>query len=267
MAFFPTGRVPVRRRLASLCVELWLPLLLVVAAWFASARSTSIYFPPLAVILATFERLWLFDQVASDVLPSLQNLAIGLGIATFAGITLGLLLGLLPRLHDALSPLLELLRAVPGVALLPLLLLLLGIGPLMRISVIAYATTWPILLNTIDGVRSVDPVVLDVARSYRLSRWQKMWRVILPAASPQIITGMRISLSLGVTVIFFSELVGSANGIGHRMLEYQRSFAIPEMWSGIILMGLLGYLLNIGFRGFEHIALRWHRGMQRREDV
>ncbi len=267
MASFPTRRGAVMRRIRSLCVELWLPLLLVAAAWIASAWSTSIYFPPLSVVLATFERLWLFDQVPSDVLPSLQNLGIGLACATAIGIALGLVLGSLPRLHDALSPLLELLRAVPGVALLPLLLLLLGIGPLMKISVIAYATTWPILLNTIDGVRSVDPMVLDVARSYRLSTLQRMWRVILPAASPQIIAGMRTSLSLGVTVIFFSELVGSTNGIGHRMLEYQRSFAIPEMWSGVILMGLLGYVLNIAFRGFEHLALRWHRGMQRREAV
>jgi ABC-type nitrate/sulfonate/bicarbonate transport system permease component len=92
---------------------------------------------------------------------------------------------------------------------------------------------------------------------------QRLFRVMLPAASPQIMAGMRTSLSLGVTVIFFSELVGSTDGIGHRMLEYQRSFAIPEMWSGILLMGLLGYLLNVGFRGIETLVLRWHRGMHR----
>jgi len=251
------------RRAAAIAVELWLPITLFTLCWWMSGRSGSIYFPPLSDVVETFGRLWLFEQFGTDVVPSLQNLAIGFCLGSVVGVALGLMLGWTPRLLDAVSPIIELLRAIPGVALLPVMLLLLGIGPAMRITVIAYATTWPILLNTIDGVRGIEPTVLDVARSYQLPLLQRLFRVMLPAASPQIMAGMRTSLSLGVTVIFFSELVGSTDGIGHRMLEYQRSFAIPEMWSGILLMGLLGYLLNVGFRGIETVVLRWHRGMHR----
>jgi ABC-type nitrate/sulfonate/bicarbonate transport system permease component len=86
--------------------------------------------------------------------------------------------------------------------------------------------------------------------------------VILPAASPQIIAGIRTSLSIGISVIVFSELIGSTNGIGYSILQNQRQFALPEMWAGMILLGLLGYAINIAFRGFEHVVLSWHRGMR-----
>jgi len=118
-----------------------------------SANSTSLYFPPLSKIMAAFQRIWLFGHFDSDAVPSLENLAVGLLIATAVGVAVGMLLGLLPILSDAVLPTVEFLRAVPGVALLPAALLLLGIGPEMKISLIAYGTVWPVLLNTVDGVR------------------------------------------------------------------------------------------------------------------
>jgi ABC-type nitrate/sulfonate/bicarbonate transport system permease component len=90
-----------------------------------------------------------------------------------------------------------------------------------------------------------------------------LFRIILPAASPQIIAGMRTALSIGITVIVFSEMVGSSNGIGYQILAAQRSFAVPDMWAGMILLGILGYLLNVAFRAFEHVVLGWHRGLRR----
>jgi ABC-type nitrate/sulfonate/bicarbonate transport system permease component len=141
-------------------------------------------------------------------------------------------------------------------------LLLLGIGPEMKITLIAYGTVWPILLNTADGVRAVDPVIIDVASSYRVRRRDRLMYIVLPAASPQIVAGMRSALSIGITVIIFSEMVGSTNGIGFQILSAQRSFAVPDMWAGIVLLGILGYLLNLAFRGFELYLLRWHRGMR-----
>jgi sulfonate transport system permease protein len=250
------------RRLLTALTEVAVPVTAIVLWWVLSAGSTSFYFPPLSRIMTSFRSIWLFSHVGSDVVPSLENLIGGLAVAAAAGIVFGLALGLLPVVVDALAPAIEFLRAVPGVALLPAALLLLGIGPQMKISLIAYGTVWPILLNTIDGVRGVDPVVTEVAASFRVRRRDRLVRIVLPAASPQIIAGMRSALSIGITVVIFSEMVGSTNGIGFQILSAERSFAVPSMWAGIVLLGILGYLLNLAFRGFEGYALRWHRGMR-----
>jgi sulfonate transport system permease protein len=252
-----------RTRSGTIAVELIVPVAAIALWWIVSAGSQSLYFPPLSSIMSSFYHLWLSsDILKNDVLPSLKNLAIGYAIACVLGIGLGMFLGLAPVIADAIDPILEFLRAVPGVALIPAFLLLLGIGPGTRIAIIAYGTIWPILLNTIDGVRSVDPVVRDVVRSYQIGTADRWRRVVLPAASPQIIAGMRTGLSLGITLIVFSEMEGANSGIGFQILSAQRSFAVPVMWAGMILLGVIGYLLNLAFRGFEAYALRWHRGMR-----
>jgi len=246
-------------------LELVLPVTAVAAWWIFSSGSTSAYFPPLSDSVSALQRVWLFSHFMSDAVPSLLHLAAGLSIALVMGVTAGLLLGLVPFLADAWAPVLEFARATPGVALVPAALLLFGIGTEMQISLIAYGTVWPILLNTVDGVRSVDTVVRDVVTSYRLRRRDRVLRVVLPAASPQIVAGVRTALSIGITVIVFSEMAGSTNGIGFRILQAQRQFAIADMWAGMLFLGIVGYLVNIAFRGMESYLLRWHRGMQRME--
>ena len=119
---------------------------------------------------------------------------------------------------------------------------------------------WPVLLNTIDGVTGIDPTLNDTARVYGVSGRQRLLRIVLPAASPQIFAGMRTSLSLALILMVISEMVASTNGIGYFVLQSQRTFAIPEMWSGILLLGILGYVLNAGFMLVERRVLRWHRG-------
>jgi sulfonate transport system permease protein len=253
-----TGRTPAGR-LGAVLLEAWLPIVLFAAWWFASAESTSLYFPSLRSIVGAFGSDWFGAGLTENVVPSLVNLAIGFVLATVLAVGVGLVLGLVRPLGDAVSPIVEFLRSVPGVALLPLGLLIFGLGTGMKVSLIAYAALWPILLNTIDGVRGIDSTVLDVARCYRLPWHLRLTRIVLPAASPQIITGMRTSLSIAITVIVFSEMVGSTEGIGYALLQAQRNFAIPEMWSGMLLLGILGYLLNIAFRGVERVVLRRHR--------
>jgi ABC-type nitrate/sulfonate/bicarbonate transport system permease component len=242
--------------------EIAVPSGLVALWWVLSESSTSLYFPPLSQILSSFHKVWLFHDFTADAVPSLENLALGYLAATIIGIVVGVVLGLVPLLSDAVAPALEFLRAIPGVALVPAALLLFGIGPEMKIALIAYGTIWPILLNTVDGIRGLDKVAGDVAASYRIRQRDRLFRIVLPAASPQIVAGMRTALSIGITIIIFSEMVGSTNGIGFRILSAQRSFAVPDMWAGIVLLGILGYLLNLAFRGFEYYLLRWHRGMR-----
>ena len=250
-----------RRRLAGFALELWLPVLLFAGWWFASSGSTSLYFVGLDAILGALRDDWLGQAGAANVLPSLRNLAEGFLLAALLGVVLGALLGLVRPLGDAVSPIVEFLRSVPGVALLPIGLLIFGIGTEMKVSLIIYGSVWPILLNTIDGVRSVDATKQDVLRSYRVPAYLRILGVVLPSAAPRIMVGLRTSLSIAITVIVFSEMIGSTEGIGYAILQAQRNFEIPQMWAGMLALGVIGYLLNIGFRGVEQLVLRRHRAM------
>lgn len=250
----------VSRRAVALGLEITVTASLFVAGavWFNT--SDSYYFPAASQIAETFADTWLFARVASDVVPSLARLLAGLAVAVVVAVVAGLWLGLVPRARHACRPLIEFLRAIPPPALLPFGLLLIGVGDTMKVFVIALGCTWPVLLNTIDGVSGMDSTYGDTARAYQIGRRDHLWHVVLPAASPQIAAGIRTSLSLGLILMVISEMVASENGIGYFVLQSQRTFATAEMWSGILLLGLLGIVLNGGFRMVERWLLRWHRG-------
>ena len=248
------------RRALLIGIEIVVPLLVLAVLWFWSAGSDVFYFPPLKDVLTTFKDTWLFDRVGSDVVPSLVRLFIGYFIAVAVGVAGGIALGLSPVLRRTTAPIVEFLRAVPAPALLPFALLVLGVGNDSKIFVIAFVCLWPILLNAVDGVAGVDPTLVDTGRVYRIPARDRLTHVVLPAAAPQIFAGMRTSLSLALILMVISEMVASSNGIGYFVLQSQRSFAIPEMWSGIILLGILGYLFNAAFLLVERRLLAWHRG-------
>jgi ABC-type nitrate/sulfonate/bicarbonate transport system permease component len=253
-----------RRWLYVWAIELWLPVVLLSAWWFASRDSVSPYFPSLNYILESFRLDWLSPKGVENLRPSLTVLAAGFGLAVVAGVVVGAILGLSRTAERATRPLLELLRAVPGVALLPVFIALIGIGVDMKIVLVASGAVWPVLLNTTDGVRSTEPLLIDMAKSYGLSRWRRLRSIILPAAAPQIFAGARTALAISVIIMVVSETVGAQGGIGYFLLAAQRSFQITDMWGTIIALGVLGYLLNLLFRLTEAIVLRWHRLYQAR---
>jgi ABC-type nitrate/sulfonate/bicarbonate transport system permease component len=158
------------------------------------------------------------------------------------------------------GPIVEFLRSIPPPALLPFAILVFGTGTDMKVFIIAFVCLWPILLNTIDGVTGVDPTLRETTRVYGVSTIDRIRLVVMPAAAPQIFAGMRTSLSLALILMVISEMVASTNGIGYFVLQAQRSFNMPEMWSGIFVLGILGYGLNAGFVLVERRVLRWHRG-------
>jgi ABC-type nitrate/sulfonate/bicarbonate transport system permease component len=248
------------RRALLVAIEVAVPLALVAAIWVWTAGEPAYYFPPLSDVLETFADTWVFERVGSDVVPSLVRLGIGYAIAIVVGIGGGVALGSSPVLRRVAAPIVEFLRAIPAPALLPFALLVLGVGNDSKIFVIAFVCLWPILLNAVDGVSGVDPTLTDTGRVYRISAADRLRFVVLPAAAPQIFAGMRTSLSLALILMVISEMVASSNGIGYFVLQSQRSFAISEMWSGIILLGLLGYVFNAIFSLVERRVLAWHRG-------
>jgi ABC-type nitrate/sulfonate/bicarbonate transport system permease component len=237
-----------------------LPVVLVAAWWFASADSTEFYFPPLARILGVFPETWFSPRMTDDVLPSLARLGTGYAAALVLGIALGVLIGSNRTLRAVVEPLLEFLRAVPPPVLVPVLMLVAGIGDLMKVLVIISGCLWPVLLNTVEGVRAVDEVLTDTCRSYRIRGGLRVWHLVVRSASPQIVAGARQALSIGIILMVISEMFAASSGIGFTVIQFKDGFRIPQMWSGVLLLGLLGVLLAFLFRLVERRVLGWYHG-------
>lgn len=150
---------------------------------------------------------------------------------------------------------------MPSVAIIPVAILFLGIGDLMVVVVTVYACIWPILINTIDGVRNIDRTLIDTGRTFGLSRWKILTNIALPSASPYIITGLRISLAIALILVTTSEMLVGGRGLGFFILDEERSLRTDNMYAGIILVAMLGYLLNRLFLFLESKAMAWHQGM------
>lgn len=244
------------RRIVSVIELFALPVILVAAWWFASRNSTSVYFPPLQTIFEAL-RAWLPDGFARDIVPSVVNLLAGYALAVFVGVCAGMLLGRVRALEVAFSPLIHFARSIPPAALLPFFILAMGATDRMRITVIAVGSLWPTLLSTIDGVRGIEPGVIDVTRIYQTSRVRRILRVFLPAASPLILAGMKTSLAFAIILVVVSEMLASTQGIGHFIFASQQYFNLPDLWAGTIAMGVLGYLLSEVFFAVERRLLAW----------
>lgn len=239
-----------------------LPVVLVVIWWFASAGSKDFYFPPLSKILGVFPDTWFGPRMVDDVLPSLGRLAIGYFAALLLGVGLGMLIGQNPKLRAVVEPLLEFLRAIPPPVLVPILMLMAGIGNTMKILVIISGCVWPVLLNTVEGVRATDEVLTDTCRSYRIRGGLRVWHLVVRSASPQIVAGARQALSIGIILMVISEMFAASSGIGFTVIQFKDGFRIPQMWSGVILLGLLGVLLAVLFRFAERRILGWYHGIR-----
>ncbi len=250
-----------KARVRSAALELVVPIAILFTWGVWSAHADNFFFPPLTDIAASFRENWLFARFTSDIVPSLERMVLGYLLAAVVGVGVGILIGMSPPARAAARPAVEFLRAIPPPLLIPFAILILGIGPQFKVFVIAVGCVWPILLNTVDGIRGIDAVLLETAASYRATRTDRLLGIVIPAASPQIFLGLRSALSLALVLMVISEMEASTNGIGFFVLQSQRSFAIADMWSGILLLGLLGFVLNVAFVELERRVLRWHRGV------
>jgi ABC-type nitrate/sulfonate/bicarbonate transport system permease component len=183
---------------------------------------------------------------------------LGYGLAVVLGATLGLAMGYYRPLYNLFEPLVEILRPIPGPTYLPVLVLFVGIGNEMKVVLILLASVFPILLNTYSGVRAIDRVQFDTARTLGLTTLQTFRELVLPAASPQILTGMRISLAISLILAILGEMIVSNDGLGYFTLLAQRTFKVPDMYAGIFTLAAFGYCLNRIFLVIEARLLRWH---------
>ncbi|WP_327319215.1 ABC transporter permease [Streptomyces sp. NBC_01235] len=251
-----------RRVLLRLLYTLALPAVLVALWWVVSDGSTNVYWPPLRTILKALPDVWTGERLRADVRPSVLRLVSGYATAAVVGIALGTVIGSYRRVRAVCEPVLEFLRAVPPPVLVPVIMLFAGIGDTMKVVVVASGCVWPVLLNTVEGVRAVDPVMAETARSYGITGVARLRGVVLRSASPQIFAGLRQALSIGIILMVISEMFAASNGLGFTIVQFQRGFAIPDMWTGILVLGLLGFVLSVLFQVVERRVLGWYHGLR-----
>lgn len=235
--------------------------------WEALARIfSSPFIPPLSAILANAWEQWVITddgliRLSPDLLTmfsaSFARLIPGLAWGILAGITLGILVARVQWISELCMPLFQFLRAIPSSAKIPLFMAVLGIGDAMKIWVIAIAVALPLLMNAADGARNIDPTLLAMSEVYKVGTWQRLTRIVLPAASPQIFAGLRIATTISLIVLVVTELTGASSGVGHFVNYAQTQFLVLDMWAGVLLLGAIGYLLNVVLSFAEKRVLRW----------
>jgi ABC-type nitrate/sulfonate/bicarbonate transport system permease component len=248
----------------------WLVLAAGIAVWqLWAAWHASPFFPPPARIAAAGYHLWfsgparrllLTPAATANLLPSLGRVAGGLALAVAIGGPAGIALGRSRALDGYLSPLVHFGRSVPPVALVTVFIAVFRVGTQMEVAFIAFGAVWPILINTADGARAVDPVQVQTAQVFRLTAPQRVVWLILPAAAPRFLAGLRLSAALSLILMVTAELISASNGIGYQMATAVTGFNLTGLWAGIALLAVLGYLLNAAILAAEHRLLAWHHG-------
>lgn len=235
-------------------------IVLLLVAWQLSALYVldTPTWPPVTQVFAAWYDNTVDGTLLKHLLATFWRQMLGYGLAVVLGVGLGLAMGYFRVLHNLFEPLVEVLRPIPGPAYLPLLVLFVGIGHEMKVVLILVASFFPILLNTYSGVRAIDRVQYDTARTLGLTTMQTLRELVIPAASPQILTGMRISLAISLILAILGEMIVSSDGLGYFTLLAQRTFKIPDMYAGIFTLALFGYVLNRLFLLGEAKVLRWH---------
>ncbi|MBB5693513.1 ABC transporter permease [Muricoccus pecuniae] len=248
------------RLLAPLPGLLFLALLLLVLEWaVGEGLIRRALMPPPSAIWEVLRDLLLSGDVLPPLAATLRLVLIGFALGSAAGVALGTAMGWWGAAYRLLEPLVEMLRPIPKAALVPPLMLFLGIGDMMKITSVALAVTFPVLVNTLQGVRGVDRVLLDSARTHGWGTGRALRHVVLPAALPFILAGMRTSLGLALIIAVLSEMLTGQGGLGFLILDMQRSFLIRQMYAWLVILALVGLALNALFAWAEARALHWQQ--------
>lgn len=239
----------------------WLPPLGLLAAWHVlsvtGAVSTAIV-PAPADIWHAAGQLAERGELQHDILVSLRRVAIGFGIGATAGLIVGLLVGLFEAARDLLDRSLQMIRTIPHLALVPLMILWFGIGEEPRLILVAMGSLFPVYINTVGGIRNVDPKLIELGRSYGLGRAELVWSIMLPAALQPILVGIRYALGVAWLTLVVGETIASRDGVGYLVQNARELLRIDIIMLAIILYAIAGWLSDLVTRLIERRLLRWH---------
>lgn len=251
--------IRLRNALLALIVPLALALL-----WEWAARTRAInplFFPPPSAIAQQWWRLLRYKRFGHDIQASMVRLFAGFVLGAVPGVIVGMMMGLARPIRAALLPTITALYPVPRIAVLPLVLVVFGIGESGKLFMVAFSVFFLMALQTLDGVRRIDPVMLDVARSVRASRLKQYLSVAWPGALPSIVSGARLALGFALIVVVGTEFLASRDGVGARLWRAYQVLDVETLWAGIITTALLGWALNLLIGLVERVAMPWRRGL------
>jgi ABC-type nitrate/sulfonate/bicarbonate transport system permease component len=235
-----------------------LPLLIGLCIWQFTGPTASALFPPPLTWLDAMARLIDTGNFFPALTATLTILLVGLAAASFVGFILGVLIGILPAFRQWTGLLLEYLRAVPPPVVIPIAVLMLGYTGIMKVTMIGLAAFWPVMLNTVSGVSQIRGLTLDVARAFRLSWFDTLLKIVIPATIPSLLLGMRVALPQALVVTLVLEMFTGELGIGSLMVAAQRNFDASEVFGLLTVMGVFGYCLTMIFDLVERgILRRW----------
>jgi NitT/TauT family transport system permease protein len=235
-------------------------LALLIVFWEVAPRVGLVdktFLPPFSEVIKALGDLAESGQLSEHISASVGRALKGFTVAVIVAVPLGIVIGWYRPVAQLLNPVLELFRNTAALALLPVFVLILGIGETSKVALVIYACMFPILLNTISGVRTVDPLLIKSARSLGLSSFRLFQKVILPAALPTIFTGIRLSAAASILVLIAAEMVGARSGLGYLIMASQLNFQIPQMYAGILTIALVGLVFNTVLVLIERRFSRW----------
>ncbi|WP_153407831.1 ABC transporter permease [Nocardia macrotermitis] len=244
----------------------FIAIALFLAVWEIAPRVglvDQIFLPPFSTVAQAFVELVRNGQMWEHVSASLGRSLSGFALAVVIGVPVGIAIAWFRPVADFLGPILELFRNTAALALLPVFILILGIGETSKVALVVYAGFFPIMLNTITGVRTADPLLVKSAVSLGLSPIKLYWKVILPSAVPSIFTGLRMGASGAILVLIAAEMVGARAGLGYLITAAQQNFQIPDMYAGIIAIALVGLIFNGVLVTVERRLSRWRNTSSR----
>jgi ABC-type nitrate/sulfonate/bicarbonate transport system permease component len=190
---------------------------------------------------------------------TVERMIYGWVLASLAGIAIGALIGSSRIAREYVAPMLEIVRPVPVSAFMPVVMAFLGLTGTMVLVVIAIGSIWPVLLATVHGVSSVEPRLVEVGQSLRLSRLKTLWKITLPNAQADILAGMRIGLTVALILAVIGEMLTSENGLGWYVLQAARAYHSADLFAGVIVLGVIGLVSNLALQAIERRVLRWKR--------
>jgi NitT/TauT family transport system permease protein len=235
-------------------------VILALIAWELIGRyalTSKLMFAPLSAVLAELAQLWGTGELERHMLVSFTALAFGFAIAAAVGVAIGSLIGISDAVGEHLDPLINALYATPLVALSPILILALGIGPASKVAIVFMLAVFPILINTTVGIKSTDEHLIEAARSFAASRLDIFRRVLLPSALPFIVAGLRLGIGRGLVGIFIGELFGAREGLGYLISLSGQTFDIPGMFVGVLILAITGVVCVAAFEYIERRIAPW----------
>lgn len=236
------------------------PILAVLLIWEMAPRIGLVdpfVLPSFSKVLQGLTGLIMKGEMPRHIAASLERAGSGFALAIGFSIPLGVFMGWFKRLERIVNPLLEMGRNTSVLALYPVFILFFGVGEVSKVAIIFWGTIWPTLLNTIGGVKNVDPLLVKCARSMGVSTLTLFRKVILPATIPSILTGLRLSAATAILILVAAEMLNANAGLGFMIFYYESRYEIPEMYSGIILLSILGVLVNYLLSALEKYLTKW----------